>query len=74
MITCSWCDREFFDGELVMFRMCRGTEMPYHEECWNEWVAEKQKEAETFGHDFSLAVNDGVPHFRRRYFDSQVAG
>jgi hypothetical protein len=74
MLSCSWCGRNFFDGELLTWRNDHGTEMPHHADCWAAWMKSRQEEAETFGHDFiAAAESGGIEFFERRYFTSQVS-
>lgn len=71
MLYCYHCNHAFFDGELLTFRVTYSQELPYHGECFENWIAEQSKVAADFGHDFRNAIVDGVETFERYYFDHQ---
>jgi hypothetical protein len=70
MLWCHYCDKRFFDGELVTIRDCGGTEMHYHGGCFSEWMTEQRKAAAFFGHDYHEGL---IETFERHFFERQIA-
>ena len=69
-LYCEWCDKEFFDGEKLTWRLVGGGhEIPYHAECFSGWEA-NERTLETI---FKEAPGH-IESFERVFRVSQVAG
>ncbi len=67
MLYCSWCDNQFFDGEVHVIRLACQQEVPMHQECFAAWCANERDLLRVFGGD------ESVQWFERTFRDAQIA-
>jgi hypothetical protein len=73
MIFCNFCDRAFYDGELITIRNVAGTELMYHHGCWIQYADNNRKLAEIFGETFDQDSMVPEQFFCRVFRTHQIA-
>jgi hypothetical protein len=69
MLYCAYCDRRFFDGELVTFRNLSGTHIAHHTECFETWRRSEEELCRLFSQEFDAG---SIETFERPFYDSQI--
>jgi hypothetical protein len=69
MIFCYWCDRKFFENEVLTIRNLSGTEIPYHGGCFAAWCDKEEVLADVMGE----SSPEPVEIFTRIFRAAQVA-